>query len=182
MKKIYYAFSKIGGSGLFASRKINNDQIILRVLGTKIIHHRYTLKFSPTGPNWLAIGKEKWLVPSDKNPWSYINHSCDPNSGFRGTRTIVAMRTINEDEEITIDYSITEGDPYWRMICHCDAKQCRKIIVSAGLQPELLLKYKTYLPNFLKKHCDITLPGGVASQQLQQKIFCETKIELQCYR
>ncbi len=150
MKKIYYAFSQVGGSGLFASQKIRKDQTILRVRGTEIVHHRYTAKFSPTGPNWIATGKEQWLVPHDKNPWSYINHSCNPNSGFRGSLTIVAMKNINRDEEITIDYSITEGDPYWHMVCHCGSKQCRKTIISAVLQPELLLKYKSYLPTFLR--------------------------------
>lgn len=152
MKKIYYAFSKIGGSGLFAFRKINKGEIIFRIRGITTVHHRYTPEFSPTGPNWLAIGKEKWLVPFDKNPWPYINHSCNPNSGFRGSLTIVAMKDVNKNEEITLDYSITEEDPYWHMVCHCGAKQCRKIIVSAVSQPELLLKYKSYLPNFLRDH------------------------------
>jgi hypothetical protein len=156
MKKIYYDFSKIGGSGIFASQKIHKGQIIFCVRGTEIVHHRYTAKFSPTGPNWLAIGKEKWLVPFDKNPWPYINHSCKPNSGFRGSLTIIAMKDINKKEEVTIDYSITEGDPYWHMICHCGAKQCRKFIVSAVSQPELLLKYKPWLPSFLRRR----LPSG----------------------
>ena len=115
------------------------------------MHHRYKPKFSPTGPNWMAIEKEEWLIPLEKNPWPYINHSCNPNSGFCGSRTIVAMKNIDRGQEITIDYSITEGDPYWYMVCHCDAKQCRKTIVSAVLQPKLLIKYKSYLPTFLKK-------------------------------
>lgn len=150
MKKVYYAFSKIGGSGLFAKQKINKDEIIFRVQGTVIVRHRYTSSFSPTGPNWIAIGEEEWLIPSEKNSWPYLNHSCEPNSGFRGLLTIVAMRDIDRDEEITIDYSTTEGDPYWHMVCHCGAKRCRKTIVSVTLQPDLLLKYKSYLPNFLR--------------------------------
>jgi len=151
MKKVYYAFSDIGGSGLFASKKILKDEIIFFVGGLKIVKHRYTKKFSPTGPNWIAIDKERWLVPFDNNPWPYVNHSCNPNAGFRGTLGIVAMRNIAKDAEITIDYAITEEDPYWHMVCHCGVKQCRKRIVSAVLQPELLRKYKTYLPTFLKK-------------------------------
>lgn len=91
MKKVYYAFSKIGGSGLFAKQKINKDEIIFRVQGTVIVRHRYTSSFSPTGPNWIAIGEEEWLIPSEKNSWPYLNHSCEPNSGFRGLLTIVAM-------------------------------------------------------------------------------------------
>src|ERR1035437_7410304 len=34
----------------------------------------------------------------------YLNHSCDPNCGFGGEITIVAMRDIKAGEEITIDY------------------------------------------------------------------------------
>lgn len=150
MNKTYHAFSNIGGSGLFAKQKIYKDQVIFRIKGTKIVRHRYTAKFSPTGPNWIAIGKERWLVPVEENPIYYLNHSCKPNSGFSGSLNIVAMKDINRDDEITLDYAITEEDPYWFMMCRCGARHCRKKIISATLQPELLIKYKPYLPNFLR--------------------------------
>lgn len=151
MRKVYYAFSKIGGSGLFATRKIAKEEVIFRVRGKKIIKHRYTEKFSPTGPNWIAIDHERWLVPFDNNPWLYINHSCNPNSGMRGKISIVAMKPINKGEEVTIDYAVTEGDPFWYMVCHCGFKGCRNKIVSAVREPELFQKYRGYLPSFLEK-------------------------------
>lgn len=151
MRKVYYAFSKIGGSGLFASKRIGKDETIFHVRGHKTIKHRYTKKFSPTGPNWIAVDDEKWLVPFDNNPWPYVNHSCNPNAGYRGTLGIIAMKNISKGEEITIDYAITEGDPFWHMVCHCGTKQCRKRILSAVLEPELLKRYESYLPTFLRK-------------------------------
>lgn len=150
MRKIYYDFSPIGGSGIFAKQAIRKDETVFKITGDEIIRHAYTRTFSPSGPNWVAVDREAWLIPSTKNPWPYINHSCEPNVGFRGSREVVAMRDIAPDEEVVIDYAITEEDPYWRMQCCCRAKKCRKEIASApNLPPRLIKKYQKYLPTFL---------------------------------
>lgn len=159
MQKIYYDFSPIGGSGIFAKRLIRKNEIVFRIRGREKIKHAYVRTFSPTGPSWVAIGKEQWLITNSTNPWPYINHSCNPNVGFKGALTIVAMRTIRPREEILIDYATTEEDPYWKMKCVCRAKNCRKEIKSVSfLPPRLLKKYKDYLPKFLKHLASTTSP------------------------
>jgi len=151
MREIYYDFSPIGGSGIFAKQMIQKNEAIFTIRGTQRITHSYSRTFSPTGPNWVAVGTEEWLIPAPTNPWPYINHSCNPNAGFKGTLTVVAMRTIRAHEEILIDYAITEEDPFWRMHCLCHAPQCRKQIRSAPFLPKpLLKKYQHYLPRFLQ--------------------------------
>ena len=62
------------------------------------------------------------------------------------------MKNIAKNEELTIDYSITEGNHYWKMNCNCQQKNCRKVIKSVRyLSKELFLKYESYLLPFLKE-------------------------------
>ncbi len=42
----------------------------------------------------------------DLMPQHYINHSCNPNAGFKGQIFMVAMRKIKRGEEITYDYAM----------------------------------------------------------------------------
>ncbi|MDX1412328.1 MAG: SET domain-containing protein-lysine N-methyltransferase, partial [Nitrospirales bacterium] len=54
----------------------------------------------------------------------HLNHSCDPNAYFL-KRWLMAGRDIQEGDEITIDYALTEdsfSDPF---PCNCGAEMCR---------------------------------------------------------
>lgn len=151
MSKVYVAKAENLGKGIFAKANIKKDEIIFIVKGTMKTGD-YNSKFYVEGPNWLALAKHKWLSPFDDNPWRYINHSCSPNAGLKGKVTVVAMKNIRKNEQITIDYSITEDDPYWKMKCNCGQKNCRKIIRSVRSFPLILFKrYKKYIPKFLRK-------------------------------
>ncbi len=151
MSKVYTNKAGNLGKGIFAKADIKKDEILFIVKGT-IKKNEYGPEFSVEGPNWLALAKNKWLSPFDNNPWRYINHSCNPNVGLKGKVTVVAMKNIRKNEQITIDYSITEDDPYWKMKCNCEQTNCRKIIRSARfLSRTLFKKYKKYIPKFLKK-------------------------------
>jgi hypothetical protein len=61
----------------------------------------------------------------------YVNHSCDPNTGFREDLLLVARRDILPDEEITWDYStaIDEGD-FAGFQCRCGAEHCCGLVQS----------------------------------------------------
>ena len=45
-----------------------------------------------------------------------------------GTKTAVALRDIQKDEEITIDYSMSDADPIEGNTLHRSHKDCRKEI------------------------------------------------------
>ncbi|MEK6844807.1 MAG: SET domain-containing protein-lysine N-methyltransferase [Nanoarchaeota archaeon] len=149
-KKIFVSKS-FDGKGLFAKESIKKDEFLFIVKGKirkedKYYEGNYFLE----GPRWLAVGKHKWIIPLRKNPWWFINHSCSPNAGLVGKNKVVAMKNINKNEEITLDYSITEDDPNWEMKCKCDDKKCRKIIKSYRFLPKKLKeKYKNYTPRWL---------------------------------
>ncbi|MGV9197969.1 MAG: SET domain-containing protein-lysine N-methyltransferase [Promethearchaeia archaeon] len=150
MSKVYVAKASNLGKGIFAKNNIAKDEIIFTVKGT-IKKERYDPFTYNAGPNWLALEKETWIAPFDNNPWRYINHNCDPNAGLKEKVTVVAMKEIEKDEQVTIDYSITEADPYWRMKCKCGENTCRKEIRSIRFLPQnLFQKYKNYIPKYLK--------------------------------
>jgi hypothetical protein len=149
-KKFYVGKILSKGKGLFAAQKIHKGEIIFVAKG-KIISSFYSEQFH-VGPRWIGIGHAKWLSPFRSNALWYINHSCSPNVGRRGLRTMVAMTAIKKDEEITLDYSTTEEDPHWRMRCHCHHDHCRGTIRAIQFLPEKLFKkYREFLPPFLHR-------------------------------
>lgn len=158
MKKVYVARTMDTGRGIFAKTDIKKNEKIFVVKGKVIKDHygfkgkNYGSKGKYLGDRWLIIGKRTWISPFRSNPYWFINHSCNPNAGSRGKVTILAMKGIKKDEGITIDYSTTEEDPYWRMKCNCGSKNCRKIIRSVQFLPEEIFKrYKPYIPKYLQR-------------------------------
>lgn len=79
-----------------------------------------------------------------------INHSCDPNAGFRGQITLVAMRDIEIGEEITYDYAMTDietdMEAAWEPeSCTCGAETCRgKITGHDWKHTDVQKKYEGY--------------------------------------
>jgi len=92
-------------------------------------------------------------IPEDND---FFNHSCDPNSGFKGQIFLVAMRDINSGEEITFDYGMTVSesvgsDMIFTMDCMCGSPQCRKTITEQDwMLPELQVRYKGYFSQYIQ--------------------------------
>src|SRR3989344_5308661 len=71
---------------------------------------------------------------------------------IKGEIKLFVPRNKKEGEEITIDYSIIEGDDMWKMKCNCGEKNCRKIIRSIQYLPtRTFKKYLPYIPTYFKK-------------------------------
>jgi hypothetical protein len=134
---------------LFAKNPIRKNEEIFSVKGPIVTYS------SPPdmriGYRWLAVGKNRWMIPSADNPWFYIRHSCTPNVGIKGESSIVAMRTIKPGEELTVDDSMTEADKRWQRHCNCGSKQCRRLVKSVQfLTSKLFKKYEPYMSDFVK--------------------------------
>ena len=74
----------------------------------------------------------------------FVNHSCDGNCWYRGDDLLVAMRDIEEGEELVYDYALTEADPDWTLApqCRCGKEACRGLVTGNDWQrPDLQLKY-----------------------------------------
>jgi hypothetical protein len=139
------------GMGAFAGRDFDKGELVVRATGEVI---PYQTRHS------IQIDWDRHLEPDP--PARYLNHSCDPNLGIKTNRyglpDFVAMRDIEEGEELTWDYAMSEWTHYERpdpalefdLICLCGAKNCRgKMGYYSELPDELKEKYKGFISDYL---------------------------------
>ncbi len=168
--KIYIGKSKLDGKGLFAARKIKKGEIVFIIKGKKVkflIDGEKQARIA--GLNWVGIGKNEWIDPI--NHCIYFNHSCNPNSGIKGTVTVVALRDIKKNEEVTFDYSLDEADIFWHLKCNCNNTNCRKIIRSIQFLPHKIFNQRInsipkYFQQVYKKY---KISNFANEQELQEK-------------
>lgn len=148
MKEIEIRTSKTHGKGIFAKESIKKGERIQYIHGKPIHKVVKNSKESKSISNWIGMSSTDWYN-TDGTPFRYINHSCNPNSAITGSKTLVAIRAIKENEEITIDYSMTDADPFWGIQCHCGESNCRKVIQAIYTVP--LPVFKRHLPFVSKR-------------------------------
>jgi uncharacterized protein len=145
--------SKIHGHGVFACRSFRKGEYIATIKGSKVIYKSYYRGQSNRYPDWIGMGHNTWIDPVDE--FQYINHSCDPNVGVMGSRALkaYALRNIQEGEELTIDYSIIEGDSDF-IFENNEPKhdKYRQYIGSIHSLPEEVFRsYLPFVPSYFKK-------------------------------
>lgn len=149
--KFIVANTRGRGKGLFAGRNFSQGEVLFVAKGKLIKTGPYDSNYG-VGPRWLGIGKQKWLDISPSSPLYYVNHSCRPNAGIKGSVTFIALKIVRRREEITFDYSTTEEDPFWRMECRCLTKKCRKVIGPiSSLSKKIFQSYLPYVPTYFQK-------------------------------
>lgn len=74
----------------------------------------------------------------------YINHSCDPNVFFDTyAMQIIALKTIQQGDEMTFFYPSTEWDMAQPFTCYCGSDKCiGEIKGAAHISREVLSNYK----------------------------------------
>src|SRR3989338_2964153 len=145
--------------GLFSLRKVSGGEVLIDASVYSDIHllpkesfdsldqitKQKILGFCPSGPDGFDI-------PTDLNCISiawYMNHSCNPNIGFNDSYDFVAIRNIDEGEELSWDYGYDEHNPDFKMNCLCGSEKCRKIIT--GNDWKILMKDGGKYPFFSPK-------------------------------
>jgi SET domain-containing protein len=131
--------SKVHGSGVFATRRIEKGERLIEYLGDRVSHdeadRRYEVKDENDSHTFLFIVDSKTVIDAgvDGNEARFFNHSCDPNceSVVEKKRVFIeSIRAIEPGEEMTYDYQLykEEGDPQnvdEIFACRCGAKNCR---------------------------------------------------------
>ena len=115
---------KLFGKGLFATRTVRAGEALFTLDGP-IITFTEASAMGDEQSYALQCGQNSYISLTE--PARFINHSCDPNAGIR-RHTMVAIRSIAENEEVTFDYSTTMDEQYWTMVCHCKTPLCRGIV------------------------------------------------------
>lgn len=136
------------GFGIYAERCFKRDERMFILSGP--------VGVSPTSHTVpIMYCREKgWFFVDPVKPFSYINHSCDPNAGIRNRTCVVAMKDIAKGEQITIDYAmiVVKYDSTWLdqceddLRCACGSTDCRGLLGSYEALPEVQKsRYKTYI-------------------------------------
>jgi uncharacterized protein len=160
---IYIKESDVQGRGLFSDTDIRSGAVLFEIVGEKI-RHEYDPRLAAENPNWIGTGYEEWLMLGPGDIAIFLNHSCEPNVILNENLQLIAMQPIKAHQELLLDYSTTELDPYWKMECGCGAKQCRKELRSFQFLPESLqAKYAKYLAPVFVRTAETLALNKVAS-------------------
>ncbi len=151
--------SNIEGVGVFATRSISEGEVIHRIDDSRVVDEAH-----PIRPDLEEDEKHCDYLPNGmvvlmQSPAGRFNHSCSPNIyhySVNRQRFILAMRDIDEGEELHNDYSIDAiGGAVWT--CRCGAANCRGTHQCDffALSEERQLQYLPYLdPWFVEVHED----------------------------
>lgn len=151
-EKVEIRNKSINGKGVFAKEPIKKDEIVF-IKGGHILR-RDQIFSSGVINSYFPISDEYFLGATNKEEENdiklYENHSCNPNVGLRGEITFVAMRDIDKDEELTVDYAFIDNEDY-SFKCTCGAENCRKVITGYDWKrKDLQDKYYNYFAQYLK--------------------------------
>lgn len=122
--KTYVASCDVG-RGVFAARPIKKGEHILTFRGSPASAGD-PIHYTPEGANLLQVDRLDYIYPRPRAV--FVNHSCNPNAGIRGTTRLVALRDIAAGEEIRFDYSTTMDEDLWEMACRCGQPECRGVV------------------------------------------------------
>lgn len=149
--------SGIQGKGLFAINPIKKGEIVAIKVG-----HIFTLEEFKNLPiesqlHSLQIEDDFFLAPKSDDEVdgssTFINHSCEPNVGFDGQVTYIAIRDIREGEEFAHDYAMSNTTDVYSCKCNCGSKNCRGTVCRGDewKSKELQNKYGKYFAWFVLK-------------------------------
>ena len=161
--------SRIHGLGTFACEPFFKGDEIFRLGGFLFLlpeRNSAAVMASTSVP----LSEEVLLAESasgNKDASDFLNHSCEPNLGFKDSISLVAIRDIAKGEELVIDYAFWECDPAWKLktSCNCGSTTCRGSVTGRdwqSLTPSS--EYSPYFSPFLKRRilCTVGL-GGMRS-------------------
>jgi len=152
--KIEVREDTLAGRGVVAIGDIAKDEIVAIKAGNIITRAELEQATQAAGDMALQIDDNFYLAPrtpDDVEDMSvFINHSCDPNVGFRGQVVYVAMRDISAGEELCHDYSMERSDNYL-LDCHCGSPLCRGKVTGQDWKiPELQKLYGDYFSIYIR--------------------------------
>ena len=151
--KIEVCDNTLAGRGVVARAPIARDEIVAIKAGNILTRDQLTAATAAAGDMALQIDDDFYIAPRQSHEAAdmsvFINHSCDPNVGFRGQVVYVAMRAICAGEELCHDYAMERSDDY-SLQCRCGSSLCRgKVTGDDWQRPELQQRYGHYFSIYL---------------------------------
>lgn len=154
--KVEIRDTSLNGKGIYAKENIKAGEIVF-IKGGHILT-RDKIYSSSVINSYFPISDEYFLAASNQEEEEaiklYQNHSCNPNVGLHGEITFVAIRDIEKDEELTVDYAFIDNEDY-SFKCTCGSINCRGTITGRDWKiKELQEKYYDYFAQYIKDKID----------------------------
>jgi SET domain-containing protein len=151
--KIEVRNDTLSGRGVVALERISKDEIVAIKSAHIITRSEMPRITAEVGDLALQIDDNFYLSPTRPDEVDdmsvFINHSCDPNIGFRGQVVYLAMRDIETGEELFHDYSMERSDDYF-LECRCGSPLCRHQVTGDDWKlPELQARYGQYFSTYI---------------------------------
>lgn len=139
------------GDGLVANAPVALEEPIA-VWGGILCSRAELSTFSDlVSANCVQVDTDTYLLQPNLSSGDRVNHSCMPNTGFAGDRTLVAIRPIAPGEEITYDYAMSDTSDYDEFECRCGTTACRKRITGNDWKsPELRARYAGFMSAYIE--------------------------------
>ena len=121
------------GYGIFATRDLSPGEIVFageernfRLVSRQHLDNSWSEEERETARHYAIPFSSQLLAFWDRDPdnWAPQNHSCDPNTAYRGL-DVVALRDIACGQELTLDYSRLCDESIPAFPCRCGAAICR---------------------------------------------------------
>lgn len=135
-KKYRVRADALNGYGIVSVKQIEKGEVIFKLETTpmRVVTKRFVEK------NWnqpqlrdfrhyaYPISDKVYILwDNDPLSWAPQNHSCEPNTTYDGLN-LIATRTIQPEEELTLDYAELLDENLEAFECSCGSQHCRKII------------------------------------------------------
>lgn len=144
----------IQGNGLFANRLIRKGELVWELdeptYSWKEIEKWDKERRKAFDRYGFQCGIDRFSLPEGLS--KHMNHSCNPNTWWNSSDSIVASRDIHTNEEVTYDYSSCDINLQFDMECHCGSTRCRGRITN-----------RDYLISEWQKQYGLNLPPHVLS-------------------
>lgn len=147
--------SKIQGKGVFAQEPIKKGEIVA-IKGGHILTSKEYESLDEVAKHYChQIEDNFFLGPRSEEEIEgnaiFINHSCEPNVGFDGQITYVALRDIKLGEELCHDYAMCFTCRKIEFECNCGSN-CRGHVTDADWKlKNLQEKYGNHFASFILK-------------------------------
>lgn len=126
----------INGYGIVARQRLSKGEVIFkleesfqRLVTRRYVEENWTPQQFEEFRHYAYPVSEEVYILWDARPenWAPHNHSCNPNTTYDGLN-LIALRDIDADEELTLDYSELLNDTLTSFVCSCGEPNCRQII------------------------------------------------------
>lgn len=135
LNAIYKVLETVNGKGVFATKDIPPQTILMRVTGD-VLDFASTKHLGKYESYTLQIEMDKYILTNP--PFRYVNHCCLPNTALDADLFLYSIKAIKAGEQICWDYSTSMLERSWTMKCSCGAPHCRGLITDFDLLPREL--------------------------------------------